>query len=365
MKCCVNCFNDTDVQTRIRVLKEKGNCDFCGSQNVWVLDIERAKRKTSYAEGFIDDFGDLVDQFVVDVPSDSHHYGQRLSDSLLQMTTVFNLKSEQISRLLKAMLTEKYVTVPEVFDGMVVPSFRLSQIKDGSDGIFYGKQWRDFEQDIKFNNRFHSKMVNEDKLLEFFHLCERDLISGKRYVRARISPDGKAIPPEHMGSAPVGLASSGRLNASGIGYLYLSSDQHVALAEIKAAVNDVCTIATFEVTRQRPVRVVDLSQISQLSIFQFSDKDLYLMNLDELRDLDRTMRATSGQERSEVAYVPTEYMSDLIKSMGVDGIMYDSTLRPDVQDLVLFNEDGLEQIDSELVTYRISGLDYSTKRMSR
>ncbi|AKP65358.1 hypothetical protein FC99_GL002591 [Levilactobacillus koreensis JCM 16448] len=77
------------------------------------------------------------------------------------------------------------------------------------------------------------------------------------------------------------------------------------------------------------------------------------------------MRATSGQERSEVAYVPTEYMSDLIKSMGVDGIMYDSTLRPDVQDLVLFNEDSLEQIDSELVTYRISGLDYSTKRMSR
>lgn len=39
MKYCVNCFADRHIREKIVEKGEKGDCSFCGSQNVWVGDI--------------------------------------------------------------------------------------------------------------------------------------------------------------------------------------------------------------------------------------------------------------------------------------------------------------------------------------
>lgn len=156
-------------------------------------------------------------------------------------------------------------------------------------------------------------------------------------------------------------ASAGRLNSAGIPYLYLSEREIVALKEIKAAVNDVCTIATFITTSE--LNVVDLSRIADISIFSFENKSTYLLNYQILQDIDQAMKNTSGKFRSEVVYAPTEYMSDLIKSMNVDGIIYNSSLDKNTKDVVLFKDyddqdSKIEQIRSEIKTIIIKKIDY-------
>ncbi|MFT8389444.1 MAG: hypothetical protein ABF773_14025 [Lentilactobacillus hilgardii] len=126
----------------------------------------------------------------------------------------------------------------------------------------------------------------------------------------------------------------------------LFNDWKVKLQEIKAAVNDICTVATFEI--KELLQLVDLSQILNIRIFNSPEKDVYLMNQDILQNIDSAMRKSSTRNRSEVTYVPTEYMSDLIKLMGVDGIMYNSTVSTDSTDIVLFADKKLIQITSAI-----------------
>lgn len=368
MNCCVRCFIDADIQARIETLNIKGNCDFCGTQNVWVLDVTRASERGSYAKGFAADFEDLLDQFTTDINDELRDRARRLSDYLEDLTNSFRLPDAKILSLLRALLPQKYDEDPALFDNLVIPRYLTNSDLELKRGVFKGKTWQEFEADVKWNNRFYSKLPNVDVLISIFSRCVIDVASGERFYRARISSNGGSIPANEMGCAPRGLATSGRLNASGIGYLYLCSSSETTLAEIKAAAGDVCTIATFVVNpvKNEKLRVVDLSQISQLGVFGSEDeKDIFLMNHDILSDIDFAMRKSSGRNRSEIEYAPTEYLSDMIKSMGVDGIRYKSTLDQSVVDMVLFNDDKVAQLENELTSCKIEKLQYIKKNLDR
>ncbi|MFT8427872.1 MAG: RES family NAD+ phosphorylase [Leuconostoc mesenteroides] len=349
------------MKIRIEDLSEMGNCDFCNSQNVSIMNLTKASHKGIYAANVASDFEDIIDQYTTEVPNDLIDKSHKISDFLSQVPNLFKIDNDKIATFLKELLLNRYSADPDLFDKVTIPVYLKNKDYMKKYGIFKGKSWSDFEHDIKFNNRFHSKMSNDKILLAFFDDCSVKLSVGKRLYRARISKDKLPIGCRQMGAAPLGFSQSGRLNASGIGYLYLSDDWEVALKEIKAAVNDVCTVATFEV--KEPLHLVDLSQIINISIFNSPEKDVYLMNQDILQDIDGAMRKSSTKDRSEVAYAPTEYMSDLIKSMKVDGIMYKSTISTDRDDVVLFSGKKLNQIVSDIRTYRITGLTYETKRL--
>lgn len=364
MKCCVNCFRDTDIRERIVSLNEKGSCDFCDMQNVYIMDLEKASTQEEYAKGLVLVFETLIEQFTTHFQKEYFDQASKLADFLEKNTRIFCMDASNISKFLKMILPQVYADKQALFDGLVIPTYLKDPQQVSQNGIFKGESWQAFQNDIRYNNRFHSTMVNEKILLDFFDACKISIGKGKRLYRARISENESPLLDHQMWAAPKGQASPRRLNASGIGYLYLSEDSNAALEEIKPAVNDVCTIATFEVIADKKcaLRVVDLGQISNISIFT-SEVSRYLMNQNILSKIDLAMRKTSKRNRSEVKYAPTEYMSDLIKSMDVDGIRYKSTLSPDVNNIVLFNEnaDGhskIKQINSELKTVKISKLHY-------
>ncbi|MCH5464073.1 RES family NAD+ phosphorylase [Levilactobacillus tujiorum] len=364
MRCCVNCFTDNDIQDRIRSLHEKGDCDFCGSKRIDVLDITKAREgRDGYAEGFVADFRDLVDQFTpLFSKKEFSKRSNKLANFLVDLTNSFKLNSTKTYDLLLELLPDYYKSSPETFDDLVIPTYLLEPDRMKKNSVFGKNTWKDFKEDIQYCNRFHSTVANVEMLTKFFRGCKTSIGKGELYVRARISPDGTPIAPQDMGAAPRNKSTSGRLNASGIGYLYLCNSEDVALIEIKAAINDICTIATYEI--KEDLEVVDLSNISSIGIFQSElDKDIYLMNQSSLKDLDHAMRTSSGRERLEVEYVPTEYISDLIKSMGVDGIMYDSTVNNDSKDIVLFKEDKVKQLSGRIKSYRIDTLDYQKSKL--
>lgn len=371
MKCCENCFNDVDIKARIRNIAESGNCDFCHSKNVCTLDIEKTIFDKNYAENIISDFEDLLNLYVVydlDKSPELEKFddeSHKLADHLFSNTNIFNLSSNKISKLLKKLLTRKYSENKELFNSLVIPRYLLNEMLMKSSGIFKGDTWENFEEDIKYNNRFHSTMTNEEILMRFFEATTIELKEGSEFYRARISGDGSPISSDHMGAAPSGIASPGRLNASGIGYLYLCERYDVAVAEIKSSLNDVCTVAKFKTLSK--LTLVDLSQISKLSIFQFDNKEQYLMNYEILNKLDDSMRRLSSNERSEIGYVPTEYISDLIKYMTIngkriDGIKYISTIDDETLDIVLFDENKAQQLKNELTSYQVRKINYTDLR---
>ncbi|MFC6177385.1 RES family NAD+ phosphorylase [Companilactobacillus huachuanensis] len=368
MKCCENCFNDVDIKARIRDIDERGDCDFCHSKNVYSLDIKKAINNENYAENIIFDFEGLLNLYIVydlnkspaleKLDDESH----KLADQLFNNTNIFNLPSNEISKLLKELLHRKYIENKELFNSLVIPRYLLNDNLMKNNGIFKGKTWESFERDIKYNNRFHSTMTNENILMEFFEATTVSLPVGSEFYRARISNNGDPIPGYAMGAAPLGIAGPGRLNASGIGYLYLCERYDVAIAEIKSSLNDLCTVAKFKISSE--LNLVDLSQINKLSIFQFDNKEQYLMNYEILNKLDYSMRRLSSNQRSEIEYVPTEFISDLIKYMQidgkkVDGIKYISTIDDETRDIVLFDENKAIQLKDELLTYQVKKISYT------
>jgi hypothetical protein len=364
MKCCIECFKDREIRDRFNSFNERGNCDFCGAHDKKVLDLDTMDSREIHDQNLAVDFENLTEQFTNDNSTDFLDQRHMLSDYLEKHTSIFSasISSEKIAKFLKCLLPQQYKENPALFDQPVIPTYLLNKDKMKKEGIFYGKTWKYFKYDIQHNNRFHSTMVNGEILADFFKDCSISLKDKKRLYRARISNNGVPLKPKDMWSAPFGLASPGRLNASGIGYLYLSEDIMVCLQEIKASVNDICTVATFEV-ETNDLKVVDLGQISNISIFTTPSLSRYLMNYDIFQDIDSAMIKTSQKNKSETEFVPTEFMSDLIKSTGADGIMYKSTLDASIEDVVLFdgsesNNSKIHQLDSEIKTYRITKSSY-------
>lgn len=359
-RCCERCFNDADIKARITDIGDKGNCDFCKSKNVNTLDINKALSDQEYSKNIINDFKDVLELYVIYDDIDNLDYSDkahRLGDQLEGNTNIFGLKSEMITKLLKTMFPDYYNKSRDLFDSLVIPKYLLDKSLEKSSGIFKGETWSHFENEIKYVNRFHSNLANDNILKVFFGNLSINLKKGVSFYRARISDSGKVISNDNMGAAPNGKATSGRLNASGIGYLYLCQKYEIAIAEIKGSLNDLCTVAKFETSQE--IEVVDLSQITELSIFSFSDnKETYLMNYEILRQLDSAMSKISGKDRSEVEYVPTEYISDLIKEAGFEGILYTSTIDGMTKDLVLFENLKVELQEDETKSYRIEMINY-------
>ncbi len=372
MRCCEKCFGDAEIISRIKTIKQKGNCDFCGSKNVYTLDIDAAKNSDTYAPGFIADFVDLAELFKSSMrPGKS----RKLSDFLKSSTSIFSNKIhwDHVDSLIRELISDSPEISSDFLNQLVEPLYLSDQKQLSEFGIFHGKSWTDFEKDIKTNNRFHSKIVNDEILQLFFrHNIKIIRSSNQRFYRARISDTGKALLPKEMKITPLGKSTSGRLNASGIGYLYLSEDESVCLSEIKASVEDVVSIASFKVKRGKSLFLVDLSAIAKTSLFSFSDdKTTPLMNWENLQKIDESMTKLSSKDRSEIEYAPTEYISDLIKSttipseiesqgkedMLVDGIIYKSTLNNNVRDLVLFHDDKMSLI-KPIKTERIKGINF-------
>lgn len=224
MKCCIECFKDKDIRARFKYFSEKDNCDFCGSHNQKVLDLDTINSQEINDQNIAVDFENLIEQFTNESNKDFVNHRHMLSDYLEKHTSIFSeyVSSEKISQFLKCLLPQQYKENPDIFDQPVIPTYLLDKEKMKNEGIFYGENWKDFKMDIQRNNRFHSTKVNEEILANFFEDCSIFLKDKKRLYRARISNNGEPLRPQDMWSAPFGLASSGRLNALEIGYLYLS-----------------------------------------------------------------------------------------------------------------------------------------------
>lgn len=197
----------------------------------------------------------------------------------------------------------------------------------------------DLIKELRFENRFilsneHSTFL--DKYIEYArHFKKYEFSEGKDFHRARINAlerEDEYFPLEQMGAPPYHQASQSRVNPIGIPYLYLASNIDTAVSEVRPWKN--CKITVAEFALKKKISVVNFSN----KVFVNAPKDDQYEVMENIwRELIAHLFSMPFDPRDDIAYIPTQYISERIKKEGFDGIIYDSALNEDGFNLCLFD----------------------------
>lgn len=344
MRCCVECFRDSEIRAAIEMIGHRGDCPVCNSQNVWLYDSE-TDADTSSVEEMIDSILEIYvpeSELPTSYPEEEK---QMIEECLLKDWRIFSGGLAEVKQIIASVVEESLdldsrllserVGVPQLFDE--------SYLKDNS--ILGMYNWETFKKYLRNENRFHSKYINLEVLESILKETETIIPEGIRFYRARVSNEKgeKGFKRKEMWAPPDDVASSGRANSKGQSCLYLSSYKDTTVKEIRAYAFDYVTIATFRTNRK--VRVLDLSSIAHNSPFYAeTNKVAYLVNEKHLRSIERDMAKPMSRWDSELDYLPTQYISDFAKFMGYDGVKYYSTFDKSAYNLALFDSSACDCI---------------------
>lgn len=349
MKCCINCFKDSYIRRIIENQGNRGSCDFCASKDTFVIDITDVHNPLSEMIcGLIQVYS------VSDLPN-----AKPLKESLRDDWDIFSGGSEAIQNLVVALCSSEIGTYNEFFYKDVIIPNLYDEDFIHNNAVAGGLTWRDFSKSIKFENRFHNSKFNADVFASFLSSVVKTHHSGELFYRARIAKDINGYVCNKMGAPPPEKRSAGRVNPEGIGVLYLSLEKETVLNEIRANFFDYVTIGSFQA--KRDFRVVNLSGLLKISPFDNIDTlECFALNRDIFRELSNEIAKPLRRNDSTLEYLPTQYISEFVKSQGYDGVEFDSTLRKGGHNLALFDLDAAECF--EVNTVEINGIDYSFKQ---
>lgn len=342
MVCCIDCFQDTEIRAAIEMIGHKGNCPICKKANVWIYDSLQDADKTNVEE--------MLDSILeVYVPESLLPFSFLedekflIEESLLKDWKIFSGNSNEVKKIvdeivfesldLDSRITVEPVGIPQLFDEVYL-----------NDNSIMGKySWSIFKKCLRNENRFHNKYINLEVLELVLRETKITIPKDTKFYRARIS-DENGYKRKEMWQPPDDVASPGRANSKGQSCLYLCSNRKTTVKEIRARAFDYVTIATFRLNRD--VIVLDLSSIVHSSPFYYSgmNKIAYLVNENNLRQIQDDMAKPMSRLDSELDYLPTQYISDFAKFLGYDGVKYFSTFDKTSYNVALFDSKACDCI---------------------
>ena len=350
MKCCEYCFKDVEIKAIIRGQNQKGQCDFCAKNNVYVVDIDTNTEIKDHFERLIDVYSSEIE-----MPDGFPREKVDLLKNILSTNwNIFNLEPNYIYRFLINLLSEKYAAQPELFD-RPVGIFEMIDDDYLQQYSILGKyQWKDFVKEIKEKNRFHTDIVNKEILSKLLQFSFKKYKKGSSFYRARICKDEVGFEKNEMGSPPSNKASSGRANPEGISCLYLSNSIDTTLYEIRAGAYDYVTVGEFVL--QKDIEVVNLSDIDKLSPFIVPDINLIAANIVHLNNISADIARPLRRHDSSLDYLPTQYICDYIKSQEFAGVEFRSTIYNSGINYAIFDETFFEC--TQTMVYDIKSIKY-------
>ena len=117
---------------------------------------------------------------------------------------------------------------------------------------------------------------------------------------------------------PLCIGGDGRNNIAGASYLYVAEDVSTACAEIKSTLRSLISVAEFEVKSE--LKIVDFSKDDKK--FTYKQNDEYQMSLGRFITLLMMQYCQPVSKKED--YRVTQIISDYIRKMGYDGILYRS-----------------------------------------
>lgn len=332
MKCCVKCFNDTEIKAIIKGFNIKGNCDFCGYQDAYTYDLEKDDTIAELFDGLLDIYS--VESNLPDDYPKGHL--DLLNNILASKWNIFAVSPDCVYQLIIHICSKKYNEQPELFNLPVGIKEAFDQDYLEHHSVIRTYHWNNFVSAIKHQNRFHTDYINKVVLSWFLEFVKKVYKAGTTFYRARVCPNKIGIDASEMGAPPASKATVGRANAEGISCLYLADSQKTTLYEIRAGIYDYVTIGKFVLLED--IIVINLTGIDKISPFQGMDYAQYAVNMEHLKMISNELAKPLRRYDSALDYLPTQYVSDYIKSQGYEGIEYISTMCKDGFNLAIFDE---------------------------
>lgn len=211
-------------------------------------------------------------------------------------------------------------------------------------------------RELRFENRFFVSERSEKFLNDLIRYAKlfkmKKFATGCNFYRARIhdvimEKENITYNLDEMGAPPNDRASKGRLNPSGISYLYLANDINTAVSEVRPGVCSGITVAEFALNQE--ISLINLSKNVFTNVpmgDEYKGKEFTWSNL--IADYF----STPFDSNDDTAYILTQYVAERIKKEGFDGILYDSALNKNGYNITLFNPGAAKPIKRVKVKIR-------------
>ncbi|WP_317696813.1 RES family NAD+ phosphorylase [Xylocopilactobacillus apis] len=271
------------------------------------------------------------------------NYSKPLRKALSEDWDIFKPNEESTLSLVKELCSSDPVSNNKFKENVEI--FNLTSknfLKKHS--IIGDKSWRDFSEYIKRENRFHANIFNAEKFGFYISKAQEKIYKNTIMYRARICPQKEGFKKTKMGAPPIDKRISGRVNPEGIGVLYLSLDSETVLNETRASSLDFVSVGSFK--SKKDIKIIDLTKFSEISFTFFEDSlEEFAVNSKVLKDIALEIAKPLRRNDSPLEYLPTQYITEFIKSKGYDGVKYASTLRSKGYNVAVFDESLLECFD--------------------
>jgi hypothetical protein len=379
-RCCPNCFARASIQDMIREFGREDDCDFCDSTGVPTVDMatigpllgpiiheyEEVEPGVHYIPdpelGDAWDVGEQLDQVV------EEDHPDLFSDRLEHM---------QRLELLQAVLDELEGEV--VWDGGTVRQADGPWTRHGNElwaGSEYDDEiafrappfrWQQFVEHIRSERRFvwdldaavnPRSYLTPDLLEKLIRVVPKGAVLF-RAVPGGVSRHGTVAEPHPAdrisGPLPEHCRRGGRVNPAGIPMLYLADDLPTVVAEVRPYKGAAVSVATLEVSRE--LRLVDFSPRQPNPGGKGPvDDDPGLRGV--LETIGFEMAEPIDPDDSEIAYVPTQYVAEVVRAAGYDGLAFKSALGPGTN-IVLFDLADAHVTDRKL--HRVTDVTYTSE----
>ncbi|MBM5696234.1 RES domain-containing protein [Listeria seeligeri] len=356
MICCEKCFRDTEIITLIKSNNTISTCEICNKENVYIYDTDKNDALTPL-------FTDLIEIYSIKhtLPSGFPTLETNLlKNDIMERWDIFNeLTSGQIQQILINICSSTYHDNPQMFEEQLgIPELYDNQFIT-KNSVLGDHTWNEFVDSIKRENRFHLDYFNKDIFSEFCKKVERPINKDVIYYRARINQGETEFKVNEMGVPPFPKVTSGRANPEGISVLYLSDAVKTTIYEVRAGANDVLSVGEF--IAKKDLQIVDFTQFDKISPFQVSSGlQHFLINKKHLQLISNEIAKPIRKNDSSLEYIPTQYITDFIKSQGYEGVLYKSTLDCEGINLAIFNDKNFECMD--VSQYIVKKINYEFKK---
>ena len=213
----------------------------------------------------------------------------------------------------------------------------------------------DFKKEIISNNRFfpkhkiidtvqkeglnHKYILKKDSYLYRSRIFDGDIdkqkVNDEKEITGYDEKNSMAPSPE--------IAKAGRANPEKISYLYTSEDINTSIKEVRPMVRNFVSVA----------EIKTLCDLTLFDITKFTFENIENIKT-EFISLNKCF--SNINYGNDIDYIPTQYIAELLKNLGFDGIKFESSLNKGGINITLFNhQDTCKFIKSKL--YFISDID--------
>jgi copper chaperone CopZ len=219
----------------------------------------------------------------------------------------------------------------------------------------------EFVDEIKSKNRFHldSSDVAKDICEYFSKNNSLMLAKGSTVYRARVDYESQhnqnGFPAEEMGAPPSHVNNEGRAHSVGIGCLYCASEVRTAISELRPWASAYVTVA--EGIVESDCKIIEFHK----NIYNREDVSLDTQYLFELSVNSLFSGRQSSQ--SKTGYLPSQYLAELLKVNGLDGVSYSSAMNQRGTNIALFDASKVRFLGTEV--FSIADVNYKIYNLSR